>query len=64
VAGEDVGVEEREYGIFYARRNDLHRGPMTEAEARSWIEGFIDDGGRPGAFYVVSRVVGPWQELG
>ena len=37
-----------------------HRGPMTEHEAREWVREFLEDGGRPGAFYVARRSVSEW----
>jgi hypothetical protein len=47
-----------EWGVYYA--TEFWRGPMTEQEAREWVAGWEEDGGRPGAFYVVSRPVGEW----
>jgi hypothetical protein len=44
--------------------NEPHRGPMPLDEAELWVDDYLDDGGRPGAFYVAKREVGPWiQEI-
>jgi hypothetical protein len=57
-----VGDERVEFGIVYDRYPDeLYRGPMTGDEAREWIEKVEADGFRPGAFVMVSRVIGPWE---
>lgn len=51
-----------EYGIVFANEPDeLHRGPMTEAEARVWLDEWAAEGGRPGAFRMVVREVGEWK---
>lgn len=41
--------------------NELHRGPMTLAEANAWVEEFESDGGVVGAFLVARRTVTPWR---
>jgi hypothetical protein len=50
-----------EWGIVHwASPEELHRGPMSEAEARQWVVEWEHDGGREGSFLVVRREVGPW----
>lgn len=41
--------------------DEAHRGPMSEAEARTWLSEFESDGGREGLFYVASRRVSHWK---
>jgi hypothetical protein len=43
--------------------HEPHRGPMSEADARSWVAEVEADGAKVGAFYVASREVGPWKRL-
>jgi len=42
----------------------LHRGPMTEQEARTWVQEWEDmaenESARKGMFIVICRQVGPW----
>ncbi len=52
----------KEYGIKHIRDDELHRGPMTEAEANHWIADWLADGGRLSVFYVVSREVTDWEK--
>jgi hypothetical protein len=33
---------------------------MTGAEADAWLREWVEDGGNPDAFVMVSRIVGPW----
>jgi hypothetical protein len=51
-----------EYGVVHhlSSFDDLHRGPMTRQEAIEWVTEFEGDGGRPGAFLVVSRELTDW----
>lgn len=58
-----VKVQESvEYAIVHCSSpHEIHRGPMTEVEADKWIKEFEQDGGEAGAFFVVSREVGPWE---
>lgn len=57
-------MDTKEYGVMHDRYPDeLHRGPMTKEEAERWVQEFEDEGGRAGAFYVVSRTVSPWKSI-
>lgn len=38
----------------------LHCGPMSFDEAMTWLKEWDDDGGKPGAFTLAFREVGPW----
>ena len=59
-----INEAEVQFGIVLRRYEDeLHRGPMTEAEVDAWIQEFLDDGGKPGTFIKVSRTVSPWKVL-
>ena len=40
---------------------EVHRGPMSEAEADQWIADWLADGGRDGVFYVARREVTEWE---
>lgn len=46
--------------------NELHRGPMSEDEAREWIREWEDmaenSPARKGMFVVICREVGPWRQ--
>jgi hypothetical protein len=51
-----------EFGIVNVRTpEELHRGPMTGEEALKWIREFEEMDGKPGAFIMVSRIVGDWE---
>ena len=57
---------ETEWGIVHHLSPDvLHRGPMTEDEARTWVREWIEDGGNPRSFVVVRRAVysTPWEAV-
>lgn len=41
--------------------SEVHRGPMSEAEADQWIADWLADGGRGGVFYVARREVTEWE---
>ena len=40
--------------------NEPHRGPMSESDARKWVQEVEEDGAKVGAYYVARRLVGPW----
>jgi hypothetical protein len=51
-----------EYGVMMkGHPEELHRGPMTEAEARDWVATWRHDGGPAHVFMVVCRWVDPWR---
>lgn len=51
-----------EYGLKRAASGTIHRtGFNTREEAQAWIDEFIADGGRPGAFIIISREISSWQ---
>lgn len=53
-----------EWGIVHRLSpDDLHRGPMTEEQARDWVREWVEDGGVPEAFLIVRRAVHvtPWE---
>lgn len=53
---------EYEWGVVRSSREDeLHRGPMTEAEARKWIEECIEMGFKPDMFRLVKRPIVLWE---
>lgn len=57
----EFGNFKYEFGVMFDRYpGELHRGPMSEQEAVNWVREFEEDGGRPGAFFVAERKVGPW----
>lgn len=49
-----------EWAIF-GRDGELHRGPWTEDEARTWLQECDEMGIATGAFTLRSRHVGPWK---
>lgn len=51
-----------EYGVAFHDESldDPHRTGMTLTEAEKWIRGWEEDGGRPGAFYIIRREMQPW----
>lgn len=51
-----------EYGIMQHGVAGVHRWGMTAQEAGEWVASWEEDGGRAGAFYVVRRPVGTWEE--
>jgi hypothetical protein len=51
-----------EYGVMIRNVEGLHRGPWTKDEAETWIAEALEDGFKPGYFYVVRRPVGNWEE--
>jgi hypothetical protein len=53
----------REWGIVHHQTPDtLHRGPMSEVQARLWIREWEEDGGRP-IWLLVHREVGAWERV-
>ena len=54
-------MAEYEYGIGW--RDEIHRTGMTEDEAAEWVAEWNEDGGRPGVFHVIRRVLGPWETV-
>ncbi len=52
-----------EYCIMRKGQPGIHRGPMSEKMCDEWIWEFIDDGGKPGAFYIARRVIGDWEKV-
>jgi tRNA(His) 5'-end guanylyltransferase len=64
-AAREMLAKKYEFGI--ARDNEpdaLHRGPMTEEEAREWIREWDEmaenERARKGMFIIIKREVGPW----
>jgi hypothetical protein len=56
-------MPEVEYAVMF-KDNTIHRGPVDdEAWVDEWINGFVEDGGKPDVFYKVKRVVGDWERL-
>lgn len=53
---------EYEFGVGRRRTEDVHRCGMTETEARDWVAEVESDGALPGAFYVIRRPIGEWEE--
>lgn len=55
---------EYEYGIIYSLfPNDIHRGPFTKEEAETWVQEWLDDGGKADVFSIVRRPTGPWEPV-
>lgn len=60
-------MPEYEYGVMQRGREGLHRGPMTEWQARGWVKNWQTDT-LPGAentrdlFFVARRRVGKWEQ--
>lgn len=55
-----------EWGIMHYRLTDeLHRGPMSEAEARTWLDEWdeMSPNAMAGMFYLVRRPVGDWEKV-
>lgn len=51
-----------EWGIVHKRTpEELHRGPMTEEQAREWVSEWDKEIGNPGLFLIVNREVSPWR---
>jgi hypothetical protein len=52
-----------EFGIRHVASGKLHREGMTFKQARDWIKEFEEElGGKIGAFVVVRKGYGPWEE--
>lgn len=48
-----------EYAVL-RRDGELWRGPISQEEARKWVQEAIEDGFKRGAFVVGRRPVGRW----
>jgi hypothetical protein len=61
-----LAVPRTEWGV--ARDNTpylMHRGPMSEEDAREWIREWEDDvapNAKSGMFVLIRREVGPWEK--
>ena len=53
---------EYEWGIGMRSRGGAHRTGMTEQEARGWVAEAEEDGCAMGAFFVIRRPVGEWEQ--
>ena len=54
-----------EYGVRHVNDPESwepHRSGMGEEDARDWVRDFEADGGKPGAFIVVRRQIGAWED--
>lgn len=53
-----------QWGVMWVysddRTDELHRGPMSEGEARAFVAGWVEDNGWSGHLRVVRRSVGAW----
>ena len=49
-----------EYGIRRNRTTEIHRTGMSQEEAEVWLIEWVDDGGKPEAFSIISRPLGHW----
>lgn len=56
----------KEYCVMYDlnKMSKPDRGPWSFEECLEWVKEWEDDGGRPGAFYIAIRDVGPWKKIG
>ena len=57
----------KEYCVMYSALNKMsepHRGPWSFEECLEWVKEWEGDGGRPEAFYIAVRDVGPWKKIG
>ena len=57
--------QSHEYGIqhAYLEPSDapVHRDGFTKEEAEKWIEGWLEDGGFEGMWYIIVRPLGTWR---
>lgn len=57
-----AATPEYEWGVALRRIHGPHRTGMTEQDARDWVAEAEEDGAAPGAFYVIRRPIGEWEE--
>jgi hypothetical protein len=59
----EAKTQEYEWGVRCEHYAEIHKGPVSEQEARDWIQERIDEGGREGSFILVRRPVGTWEKV-
>ena len=52
-----------EYGIRCSTDGKVHRNGMTLEEAKQWLDGWLVDGGREGAFSLIRRSISKWEPV-
>lgn len=56
-------MTEFEYGIRREREEVPWRTGMTFEQAKSWLETYHLDAGKPGSFWMIKRPVDNWQDV-